>query len=183
MHGVELNSVRGSEFCETLTGGFTRKTPTLRRVELPGEWNSQGGGTPRGWNSQGGGIPRGVELPLVLALYEGIPLAGPLGSVTWTLLIWTYLQVNCLRRALLGFSRWLPLWFMCWLKFWLKMEYVDNAIFARVVLFLGEPDTRLSETQLAPIWRQLHSLWWVSRFTSARMRHWYDYCLDIAFHH
>ena len=72
---------------------------------------------------------------------------------------------------------------MFWLKFWLKMEYVDNAIFARVVLFLGEPDTRLSETQLAPILRQLQLLWWVSRFTSARMRHWYDDCLDIAFHH
>ena len=49
MHGVELNSVRGSEFCETLTGGFTRRTPTLRGVELPGS------GTPREWNSQGGG--------------------------------------------------------------------------------------------------------------------------------
>ena len=55
-----------SEFCETLTGGFSSKTPmsgTLKGVELPGGWNSQGGGTPRGvelsgeWNSQG------VELP------------------------------------------------------------------------------------------------------------------------
>ena len=83
MHGVELNSVRGSEFCETLTGGFTREFPrgrtptrvklqrsgTLRAVEFPEEWNSQGGGTPRGvelpggWNSQGDGTPRGVELP------------------------------------------------------------------------------------------------------------------------
>ena len=38
-------------------------------MELPGVWNSQGGGTPKGvelpggWNSQGGGTPRGVELP------------------------------------------------------------------------------------------------------------------------
>ena len=83
MHGVELNSVRGSEFCETLTGGFTREFPrgraptrvrlqrsgTLRALEFPEEWNSQGSGTPRGvelaggWNSQGGGTPRGVELP------------------------------------------------------------------------------------------------------------------------
>ena len=77
MHGVELNSVRGSEFCENLTGGFTREFPggrtprrvklqrsgTPRAVEFPEEWNSQGSGTPRGvelsgeWNSQG------VELP------------------------------------------------------------------------------------------------------------------------
>ena len=39
MHGVELNSVNGSEFCETLIGGFTRKlargqTPTVKGVEL-----------------------------------------------------------------------------------------------------------------------------------------------------
>ena len=54
MHGVELNSVRGSEFCETLTGGFTREFPrgrtptrmklqrsgTPRAVEFPEEWNS-----------------------------------------------------------------------------------------------------------------------------------------------
>ena len=61
-----------SEFCETLTGGFSSKTPmsgTLKGVELPGGWNSQGGGTPRGveltggWNSQGNGTPRGVEFP------------------------------------------------------------------------------------------------------------------------
>ena len=60
-----------SEFCETLTGGFSSKTPmsgTLKGVELPGGWNSQGGGTPREvelqarWHSQGGGTPRGVEL-------------------------------------------------------------------------------------------------------------------------
>ena len=67
MHGVELNSVRGSEFCETLTGGFTREFPggrTPRRVKL------QRSGTPRAvefpeeWNSQGSsGAPRGVELP------------------------------------------------------------------------------------------------------------------------
>ena len=42
---------------------------TPRRVELPGGWNSQRVGTPRevelpgGWNSQRGGTPRGVELP------------------------------------------------------------------------------------------------------------------------
>ena len=40
MHGVELNSVRGSEFCETLTGGFTCKNShsqeggTLSKGEL-----------------------------------------------------------------------------------------------------------------------------------------------------
>ena len=75
MHGVELNSVRGSEFCETLTGGFTRELPrgrTPTRMKPEG-WNSQQGGTPSGgiprgvelpeeWNSQSGGIPRGVEL-------------------------------------------------------------------------------------------------------------------------
>ena len=74
-----------------------------------------------------------------------------------------------------------------WLKFWqfwsVDGECCDNAIFARVLLFLGEPDTRLSETQLAPILRQLQVLWRVSRFTDARMLHWYDYCLDIACHH
>ena len=58
MHGVELNSVRGSEFCETLTGGFTRKTP--RRS------NSQKSENLEEWNTQSGGIARGVELPVEL---------------------------------------------------------------------------------------------------------------------
>ena len=62
MHGVERKSVRESEFCEILTGGFTREFPggqtprrvkiqrsgTPRAVELPEEWNSQ-------WSSQGSG--------------------------------------------------------------------------------------------------------------------------------
>ena len=76
MHGVELNSVRGSEFCETLTGGFTREFPggrtprrvklqrsgTPRAVEFPEEWNSQESGTPRGVELPGGGTLREVEL-------------------------------------------------------------------------------------------------------------------------
>ena len=66
MHEVELNSVRGSEFCETLTGGFTREFPggrtprrvklqrsgTPRAVEFPEEWNSQGVELAAGWNSR-----------------------------------------------------------------------------------------------------------------------------------
>ena len=66
MHGMERNSVRGLEFCETLTGGFTRELPggrtprrvklqrsgTPRAVEFPEEWNSQGVELPAGWNSQ-----------------------------------------------------------------------------------------------------------------------------------
>ena len=45
-----------SEFCETLTGGFTRKTP--RRS------NSQKSENLEEWNTQSGGIARGVELPV-----------------------------------------------------------------------------------------------------------------------
>ena len=66
MHGVDLNSVRGSEFCEALTGGLTREFPgggtprrvklqrsgTPRAVEFLEEWNSQGVELPAGWNSQ-----------------------------------------------------------------------------------------------------------------------------------
>ena len=47
-----------SEFCETLTGGFTRKTP--RRS------NSQKSENLEEWNTQSGGIARGVELPVEL---------------------------------------------------------------------------------------------------------------------
>ena len=87
MHGVELNSVRGSEFCETLTGGFMREFPrgriptrvklqrsgTLRAVEFPEEWNSQGGGTPRGVELPGGWVR------VIVDLAEG-RLADPLAS-------------------------------------------------------------------------------------------------------
>ena len=45
-----------SEFCETLTGGFTRKTP--RRS------NSQKSENLEEWNTQSGGIASGVELPV-----------------------------------------------------------------------------------------------------------------------
>ena len=45
-----------SEFCETLTGGFTRETP--RRS------NSQKSENLEEWNTQSGGIARGVELPV-----------------------------------------------------------------------------------------------------------------------
>ena len=47
-----------SELCETLTGGFTRKTP--RRS------NSQKSENLEEWNTQSGGIARGVELPVEL---------------------------------------------------------------------------------------------------------------------
>ena len=63
------------------------------------------------------------------------------------------------------------------------MERVDHAAMAHILLFVGEPDTELSETQLSHVWRQVQSLWWVCQNTSACLRHWYDNVLDIAFHH
>ena len=51
-----VTQVGVSEFCETLTGGFTRKTP--RRS------NSQKSENLEEWNTQSGGIARGVELPV-----------------------------------------------------------------------------------------------------------------------
>ena len=90
MHGVELNSVRGPEFCETLTGGFTREFPggrtrrrvklqrsgTPRAVEFPEEWNSQESGTPRGMELPGGGTLREVELSGGGTLKSKISTAG-----------------------------------------------------------------------------------------------------------
>ena len=70
-----------SEFCETLTGGFSSKTPmsgTLKGVELPGGWNSQGGGTPRGVELTGRTRPSATILG---------PTATPLGPSATRVLV------------------------------------------------------------------------------------------------
>ena len=107
MHGLECNAVRGSEFCETLTGGFTREFPggrTPRRVKL------QRSGTPRavefpdrGVELPGGGTPSRVELPGQVKLGETHPEseirpAGESGDLNTRAQILIYVLAYCHAR-------------------------------------------------------------------------------------